>query len=52
VLVLLIIKIVIGRRAPVEGEELGIDETEHAETAYDLASVGVGIALSMAGREA
>ena len=30
-------------------EERGIDEAEHAETAYDFASVGPGSAPSMAG---
>jgi hypothetical protein len=30
-------------------EEPGIDEVEHAETAYDFASVGPGSAPSMAG---
>ena len=29
--------------------KMGIDEAEHAETAYDFASVGSGSALSMAG---
>src|ERR1700756_3568224 len=43
------IKATLGLRATREDEELGIDEAEHAETAYDFASVGGGSALSMAG---
>ena len=31
------------------GRRTGIDEAEHAETAYDFASVGPGSAPSMAG---
>jgi Amt family ammonium transporter len=45
-----IIKFTLGLRASVEDEELGIDEAEHAETAYDFASVGSGSAPSMAGQ--
>jgi Amt family ammonium transporter len=44
-----IIKFTIGLRTTPEDEELGIDEAEHAEGAYDFASVGTGSALSMAG---
>jgi ammonium transporter, Amt family len=44
-----IIKFTIGLRATPEDEEGGIDESEHAESAYDFASVGTGSALSMAG---
>jgi Amt family ammonium transporter len=44
-----IVKLIFGLRATPEDEELGIDEAEHAETAYDFASVGPGSALSMAG---
>ncbi|MBV8929162.1 MAG: ammonium transporter, partial [Mycobacteriaceae bacterium] len=47
-----IVKFTMGLRSPAEDEELGIDEAEHAETAYDLASVGSGTSLSLAGREA
>ena len=48
-----VVKLTIGLRIPAEDEELGIDEAEHAETAYDLATVGAtGTALSMAGKEA
>jgi Amt family ammonium transporter len=45
------IKLIFGLRATPEDEELGIDEAEHAETAYDFASVGTtsSPALSMAG---
>jgi hypothetical protein len=38
-----------GLRATPQDEEPGIDEAEHAETAYDFASVGPGSAPSMAG---
>jgi Amt family ammonium transporter len=44
------IKFTLGLRASIEDEELGIDEAEHAETAYDFASVGSGSAPSMAGQ--
>jgi ammonium transporter, Amt family len=47
-----IVKFTIGLRSPAEDEELGIDEAEHAETAYDLATVSGGTALAMAGKEA
>jgi Amt family ammonium transporter len=49
-----VVKLVFGLRTTPEDEELGIDEAEHAETAYDFASVGSGSALSMvgAGKEA
>jgi Amt family ammonium transporter len=49
VIIALVIKFTLGLRATAEDEELGIDETEHAETAYDFASVGQGSALTMAG---
>ncbi len=53
-IIALVVKVVFGLRATPEDEELGIDEAEHAETAYDFASVGSGSALSMAdaGKEA
>lgn len=35
-----IIKFTIGLRADEEGESVGLDESEHAETAYDFAAVG------------
>ncbi|MEV0292976.1 ammonium transporter [Nocardia sp. NPDC050710] len=35
-----IIKFTIGLRATEEGESVGLDESEHAETAYDFAAVG------------
>jgi hypothetical protein len=41
--------LIFGLRATPDDEEMGIDEAEHAETAYDFASVGSGSALSMAG---
>jgi Amt family ammonium transporter len=44
-----VVKLIFGLRSSAEDEELGIDEAEHAETAYDFASVGSGSALSMAG---
>jgi ammonium transporter, Amt family len=44
-----VVKLIFGLRATPEDEEMGIDEAEHAETAYDFASVGSGSALSMAG---
>jgi ammonium transporter, Amt family len=47
-----LVKFTIGLRAPADDEELGIDEAEHAETAYDLATVSGGTALTMAGKEA
>jgi hypothetical protein len=40
---------IFGLRATPDDEEMGIDEAEHAETAYDFGSVGSGSALSMAG---
>ncbi len=43
------VKLIFGLRATPDDEELGIDEAEHAETAYDFDSVGSGSALSMAG---
>ena len=51
VIIALVIKFTIGMRATAEDEELGIDEAEHAETAYDFASVGSGStsALTTAG---
>ena len=50
-IIALIIKFTLGLRTTAEDEELGIDEAEHAETAYDFVSVGSssGTALSMAG---
>ena len=42
------VKRTFGLRSPAEDEELGIDEAEHAETAYDLATVGPGSAFSLA----
>ena len=45
----LIVKYTIGLRINEEDEEEGIDEAEHAETAYDFASLGTGSALSAAG---
>jgi ammonium transporter, Amt family len=46
-----VVKLIFGLRTTPEDEELGIDEAEHAETAYDFASVGTtsSPALSMAG---
>jgi Amt family ammonium transporter len=46
-----VVKLTFGLRATPDDEELGIDESEHAETAYDFASVGTtsSPALSMAG---
>ncbi|MFG1795495.1 ammonium transporter [Nocardia sp. NPDC049149] len=35
-----IVKFTIGLRASEEGESAGLDESEHAETAYDFAAVG------------
>ncbi len=35
-----LIKFTIGLRADDEGEFVGMDESEHAETAYDFAAVG------------
>ncbi|MET7767610.1 ammonium transporter [Nocardia sp. NPDC005366] len=40
------IKFTIGLRADEEGESVGLDESEHAETAYDFAAVG-GTARSL-----
>jgi ammonium transporter, Amt family len=45
----LVVKLIVGLRATPDDEEMGIDEAEHAETAYDFGSVGSGSALSMAG---
>jgi len=45
----LIVKYTIGLRIEEEDEVNGIDEAEHAETAYDFASLGTGSALSTAG---
>ncbi|TSE00186.1 ammonium transporter [Skermania sp. ID1734] len=47
------IKKTIGLRASDEDQSLGLDESEHAETAYDFAALGGSPALSRAaGREA
>ena len=35
-----IVKFTIGLRASEEAESVGMDESEHAETAYDFAAVG------------
>jgi Amt family ammonium transporter len=35
-----IVKFTVGLRADEEGESLGVDESEHAETAYDFAALG------------
>jgi ammonium transporter, Amt family len=43
------VKLIFGLRTTPRDEEPGIDEAEHAETAYDFASVGPGSAPSMAG---
>ncbi|MDT5012918.1 MAG: ammonium transporter, Amt family [Mycobacterium sp.] len=51
-IIALAIKYTLGLRVSVEEEDLGIDETEHAETAYDFASVGTGTSLSMASASA
>ena len=48
VIVAVIVKRTFGLRSPAEDEELGIDEAEHAETAYDLATVGPGSAFILA----
>ncbi|SLI94722.1 ammonium transporter [Mycobacteroides abscessus subsp. abscessus] len=42
----LILKFTIGLRADDEAESVGLDESEHAETAYDFAAVG-GTARSL-----
>ncbi|NNH72703.1 ammonium transporter [Nocardia uniformis] len=47
----LVIKKTIGIRADAEAEATGLDESEHAETAYDLAAVG-GTARTTAVKEA
>jgi Amt family ammonium transporter len=44
-----IVKLIFGPRTTPQDDEPGIDEAEHAETAYDFASVGPGSAPSMAG---
>jgi ammonium transporter, Amt family len=41
----LIVKFTVGLRLDEEDESNGADESEHAETAYDFASVGAGSAL-------
>lgn len=41
----LIVKYTVGLRLNEEDESTGADESEHAETAYDFASVGAGSAL-------
>ena len=41
----LIVKFTVGLRLNEEDESTGADEAEHAETAYDFASVGAGSAL-------
>ena len=41
----LIVKFTVGLRLNEEDESTGADESEHAETAYDFASVGAGSAL-------
>jgi Amt family ammonium transporter len=44
-----IVKLIFGLRTTPQDEEPSFDEAEHAETAYDFASVGPGSAPSMAG---
>ena len=41
-----VIKKTIGFRVDDDGEAMGIDEAEHAETAYDFADTGIGLAGS------
>ena len=40
VVLTLIVKFTIGLRLSDESESLGVDESEHAETAYDFAALG------------
>ena len=47
----LILKYTIGLRLDAEDEANGIDEAEHAETAYDFAIAGTGSVLSRHGAE-
>jgi Amt family ammonium transporter len=47
----LIVKYTIGLRLDREDEASGIDEAEHAETAYDLATAGTGSVLGRHGSE-
>ena len=48
----LLVKYTIGLRLDREAEAAGIDEAEHAETAYDFAVAGGGSVLSRHGAEA
>ncbi len=47
-----IVKFTIGLRASDEAESIGLDESEHAESAYDFAALGGSNALGRAGKEA
>ncbi len=47
----LLVKYTIGLRLDREGEAAGIDEAEHAETAYDFAAAGSGSVLTRHGAE-
>jgi Amt family ammonium transporter len=47
----LLLKYTIGLRLDREAEATGIDEGEHAETAYDFAATGGGSVLSRHGAE-
>lgn len=47
----LIVKYTIGLRLDREEEASGIDEAEHAETAYDFATAGTGSVLGRHGAE-
>jgi Amt family ammonium transporter len=51
-IIALAIKFTFGLRSTPEEEETGIDESEHAESAYDFATVGTGTSLSMASASA
>ena len=52
-IIALIVKLVLGLRSSDEDESLGLDESQHAETAYDFAALGGTNALGRAtGREA
>ncbi|WP_188586366.1 ammonium transporter [Gordonia jinhuaensis] len=48
-IIALILKYTTGLRADPESEAIGLDESEHAESAYDLAPIGGGSALSQTG---
>lgn len=48
-IIALVLKFTIGLRAEPQDEAAGLDESQHAESAYDFAPIGTGSALSQSG---